>query len=146
MFCSYLLVKPLDALTYRHVELGYSRLKQISILLLVVLSIAPILPQAMMEYSDMYDQHITSFSKDEYMMSQWISDVSTPESIIISEPITQIIFEALCNRRSIDGNYLSGDRANLIKTAISSSRERDSASGFDIQICTIDKNGYKQIQ
>lgn len=35
---------------------------------------------------------------------------------------------------------------NLIKTAISSSRERDAASGFDIQICTIDKTGFKQVQ
>jgi proteasome beta subunit len=35
---------------------------------------------------------------------------------------------------------------NLIKTAISSSRERDAASGFALQICTIDKSGYKQIQ
>ena len=35
---------------------------------------------------------------------------------------------------------------NLIKTAISSSRERDAASGFDLQICTIDKTGYKQVQ
>jgi proteasome beta subunit len=35
---------------------------------------------------------------------------------------------------------------NLIKTAISSSKERDAASGFDIQICTIDKNGYKQVE
>jgi proteasome beta subunit len=34
----------------------------------------------------------------------------------------------------------------LIKTAITSSKERDSASGFNIQICTIDKNGYKQVQ
>jgi len=34
----------------------------------------------------------------------------------------------------------------LLKTAISSSRERDAASGFNIQICTIDKNGFKQIQ
>lgn len=34
----------------------------------------------------------------------------------------------------------------LIKTAISSSRERDAASGFKIQICTIDKDGYKQIE
>jgi len=34
----------------------------------------------------------------------------------------------------------------LIKTAISSSRERDAASGFKIQICTIDKDGFKQIQ
>lgn len=34
----------------------------------------------------------------------------------------------------------------LIKTAISSSRERDAASGFNIQICTIDKEGFKQIQ
>jgi len=34
----------------------------------------------------------------------------------------------------------------LIETAISSSRERDAASGFNLQICTIDKTGYKQIQ
>jgi len=34
----------------------------------------------------------------------------------------------------------------LIKTAISSSRERDAASGFKIQICSIDKDGFKQIQ
>ena len=35
---------------------------------------------------------------------------------------------------------------DLIKNAISASRERDAASGFKIQICTIDKDGYKQIQ
>jgi len=35
---------------------------------------------------------------------------------------------------------------DLIKAAISASRERDAASGFKIQICTIDKDGYKQIQ
>ncbi len=35
---------------------------------------------------------------------------------------------------------------DLIKTAISASRERDAASGFKIQICSIDKDGYKQIQ
>ncbi len=35
---------------------------------------------------------------------------------------------------------------DLIKTAISSSRERDAASGYKIQLCTIDKDGYKQIQ
>ncbi|GAI90414.1 unnamed protein product, partial [marine sediment metagenome] len=34
----------------------------------------------------------------------------------------------------------------LIETAISSSRERDAASGFKLQICTIDKTGFKQIQ
>ena len=34
----------------------------------------------------------------------------------------------------------------LVKTAISSSRERDAASGFKIQICTIDKDGFNQIQ
>jgi len=34
----------------------------------------------------------------------------------------------------------------LIKTAITSSKERDAASGFNIQICTIDKDGFKQIQ
>ena len=35
---------------------------------------------------------------------------------------------------------------DLIKTAISSSRERDAASGFKIQICTIDKTGFNQVQ
>ncbi len=34
----------------------------------------------------------------------------------------------------------------LIKTAISAAKERDAASGYNIQICTIDKNGYIQIQ
>ncbi|MFX1494247.1 MAG: hypothetical protein ACFFBZ_08200, partial [Promethearchaeota archaeon] len=34
----------------------------------------------------------------------------------------------------------------LVKTAISSSRERDAASGYEIQMCTITKDGYKQIQ
>jgi len=34
---------------------------------------------------------------------------------------------------------------DLIKTAISTSRERDVGSGYEFQICTIDKNGYKQV-
>ena len=34
----------------------------------------------------------------------------------------------------------------LIETAITSSRERDAASGFKLQICTIDKTGFKQVQ
>ncbi len=34
----------------------------------------------------------------------------------------------------------------LVKTAISSSRERDAASGYKIQLCTVTKDGYKQIQ
>jgi proteasome beta subunit len=34
----------------------------------------------------------------------------------------------------------------LVKTAITSSKERDAASGHKIQICVIDKNGYSQIQ
>ncbi len=33
----------------------------------------------------------------------------------------------------------------LLKTAITSSRERDAGSGYDLQICTIDKNGFKQV-
>ena len=35
---------------------------------------------------------------------------------------------------------------DLIKTCISASRERDAASGFKIQICSIDKDGFKQVQ
>ncbi len=34
----------------------------------------------------------------------------------------------------------------LIKTAITSSRERDAGSGYEIQLCTIDKDGFKQVQ
>ena len=40
----------------------------------------------------------------------------------------------------------SKEGQDLIRTAISSSRERDAASGYKIQLCSIDKNGYKQIQ
>lgn len=43
-------------------------------------------------------------------------------------------------------NMSKEEGIELIKTAISSSRERDAASGYKIQICTIDKEGYKQIQ
>lgn len=43
-------------------------------------------------------------------------------------------------------NMTAAQGIELIKTAISSSRERDAASGFKIQICSIDKDGYKQIE
>lgn len=43
-------------------------------------------------------------------------------------------------------NLTKDEAIELIKTAISSSRERDAASGFNIQITVIDKNGYTQIQ
>ena len=43
-------------------------------------------------------------------------------------------------------NMSKEEGIELIKTAIKSSRERDAASGFKIQICSIDKEGYKQIQ
>lgn len=35
---------------------------------------------------------------------------------------------------------------DLIKTAITSSRERDAGSGFKLQICTIDKAGFEQLE
>ncbi len=38
------------------------------------------------------------------------------------------------------------DGVELIKTAITSSKERDAGSGFAIQLCTIDQAGYKQVQ
>jgi len=34
----------------------------------------------------------------------------------------------------------------LMKTTISSSRKRDIASGYEIQLCVIDKDGFRQIQ
>ena len=43
-------------------------------------------------------------------------------------------------------NMTTAQGIELIKTAISSSRERDAASGFKIQLCTIDKDGYKKIE
>ncbi|MFX1321095.1 MAG: proteasome subunit beta [Promethearchaeota archaeon] len=43
-------------------------------------------------------------------------------------------------------NMTKEDGIELVKTAISSSRERDAASGFKIQLCVIDKEGFKQIQ
>ena len=42
-------------------------------------------------------------------------------------------------------NMSKTDGVNLVKTAISSSRERDAGSGFALQICTINKDGFKQI-
>lgn len=42
-------------------------------------------------------------------------------------------------------NMSKTDGVNLVKTAISSSRERDAGSGFALQICTITKDGFKQI-
>jgi len=34
---------------------------------------------------------------------------------------------------------------NLVKTAITAAKERDAGSGFEIQLCTINKDGFKQI-
>ena len=41
-------------------------------------------------------------------------------------------------------NLTKAKGIGLVKTAISSSRERDAASGFKIQLCTIDKKGFSQ--
>ncbi len=43
-------------------------------------------------------------------------------------------------------NLTKNQGINLIKTAISSSRERDAGSGYKIQLCTIDKNGFTQVE
>lgn len=43
-------------------------------------------------------------------------------------------------------NMTKEEGIELIKTAISSSRERDAGSGSAFQICTIDKDGFKQIE
>ena len=42
-------------------------------------------------------------------------------------------------------NMTKNKGIDLLKTAISSSRERDSGSGYELQICTIDKNGFKML-
>jgi len=43
-------------------------------------------------------------------------------------------------------NMTKDQGIDLVKTAITSSRERDSGSGFKLQICTIDKSGFKQTE
>ena len=43
-------------------------------------------------------------------------------------------------------NMSKTDGIKLIKTAITSSKERDAGSGYAFQICTIDKTGFKQIE
>ncbi|MHA1671665.1 MAG: hypothetical protein ACTSV5_13985 [Promethearchaeota archaeon] len=43
-------------------------------------------------------------------------------------------------------NLTKAQGINLVKVAISSSKERDAASGHKIQICTIDKKGFVQVQ
>jgi len=43
-------------------------------------------------------------------------------------------------------NMTKAKGIDLIKTAITSSRERDAGSGFELQICTIDKAGFIQIK
>jgi proteasome beta subunit len=42
-------------------------------------------------------------------------------------------------------NLTKAKGIDLIKTAISASRERDAGSGYELQICTIDKDGFKQL-
>ena len=43
-------------------------------------------------------------------------------------------------------NLTKAKGIELIKTAISSSRERDAGSGFELQICTIDKAGFTEVE
>jgi proteasome beta subunit len=45
-----------------------------------------------------------------------------------------------------NANLTKAKGIELLKSAISASRERDSASGYDLQICTIDKDGFKKVQ
>ena len=43
-------------------------------------------------------------------------------------------------------NMTKAQGVDLVKTAITSSRERDAGSGFKLQICQIDKTGFKQLE
>lgn len=42
-------------------------------------------------------------------------------------------------------NLTKAKGIELLRTAITSAKERDAGSGFELQICTIDKDGFKQI-
>ncbi|MFW9972052.1 MAG: proteasome subunit beta [Candidatus Odinarchaeota archaeon] len=42
-------------------------------------------------------------------------------------------------------NLTKAKAIELIKTAITSAKERDAGSGFELQICSIDKDGFKQV-
>ncbi|MBN1213823.1 MAG: proteasome subunit beta [Candidatus Lokiarchaeota archaeon] len=43
-------------------------------------------------------------------------------------------------------NMSKDEAINLVRTAISSSRERDAASGFKLQVCVINKDGFQKIE
>ncbi|NVM37523.1 MAG: proteasome subunit beta [Candidatus Lokiarchaeota archaeon] len=43
-------------------------------------------------------------------------------------------------------NVTKAKGIELVKTAITSSRERDAGSGFELQICTIDKAGFTKVE
>ncbi|MFX1389430.1 MAG: proteasome subunit beta [Promethearchaeota archaeon] len=42
-------------------------------------------------------------------------------------------------------NLTKAKGIDLIKTAINAAKERDAGSGFELQICTIDKDGFQQV-
>jgi 20S proteasome alpha/beta subunit len=43
-------------------------------------------------------------------------------------------------------NMSKANGLDLIKTAISSSRERDAGSGYKLQLCTITKDGFNKVE
>ena len=43
-------------------------------------------------------------------------------------------------------NLTKAEGIELVTAAITAAKERDAGSGFDLQICTVDKNGFKQIK
>jgi proteasome beta subunit len=45
-----------------------------------------------------------------------------------------------------NANLTKAKGIELLKSAISASRERDAGSGYELQICTIDKDGFKKVQ
>ena len=118
IFTALLLTLPLQALKT-------SQLKTIAGVCLILVCLTPIITQPILTYVNNFpflyektDGIVTSFTEYEMSMGKWIQKNTPSDAIIVSEPYVQIALEAFANRPSIEGMYLSGDKADMVKTAI----------------------------
>lgn len=62
--------------------------------------------------------NISSFSDYELAMANWLKENTEENTLLISDPTTQLISEALSRRPSLTGMYMDSETANLLKQAI----------------------------
>ena len=81
----------------------------------------------------------TSFMNYEISMASWIRENTPSDSVIISEPVTQNIFEALANRQSLGGMFVEIDKINEIKNALL--LDEDTISTYTLRNISNNKKG-----